>query len=221
MELPESNNLYFACIDLTARECLVVGAGDMAMEKIEGLLLAGGRVTVIAEKTDRFLVELERAKRITLVSREFDDADVEAAWLVMAASGDRSLDSKVAAAAEKKGKLVNVADVPELCNFILPALVRDGPIAVGISTAGASPALAQRIKREVAAILDRPFGVLAARLRDLRPWARRELATYEQRRDFFRSIVDATPDPLAAIEGGRTKDLDVQIENLKKSALGL
>ncbi|MDQ4145989.1 MAG: bifunctional precorrin-2 dehydrogenase/sirohydrochlorin ferrochelatase [Actinomycetota bacterium] len=219
MELPEENNLYFACIDLSDRPCLVVGGGPMALEKVDGLLEAGGRVTVVAREPVTEIAELARSGRIGLMSREFRDSDVDDAWLVIAATGDSGLDGRVAHAAEERNRLVNVADVPKLCNFILPAILRDGPIAIAISTAGASPALAQRIKREVKAILDRPFGVLASRLRDLRPWAKSRLVTYEQRRDFFRSIVDGRPDPLLAIEEGRFDDLDRQIEDLKNATL--
>ena len=218
MDLPEDNNLYFACIDLTGRVCLVVGGGAVAVEKVEGLLPSGARVKVVAHEVGDEMRALAEAGTVDLATRDFRAADVDSAWLVVAATGDELVDRKVAAAAEGRGKLVNVADVPELCNFILPAVVRDGPIAVAISTAGASPALAQRIKREVAALLDRPFGELAARLRALRPWARGTLPTYERRRDFFRSIVDADPDPLEALEADRPDDLDRQIERLKERA---
>ena len=215
MQLPSDNNLYFACIDLTDRPCLVVGGGEMALEKVEGLLGAGARVTVIARDPGAGIRSLASEGRVELLERKFEDPDVARAWVVIASTGDESIDRRVAAAAEERNKLVNVADVPDLCNFILPAIVRDGPIAVGISTAGASPALAQRMKREIGAVLERPFGLLAAKLRDLRPWARRELETYEQRRDFFRGIVDADPDPVALLENERGQELDARIETLK------
>ena len=88
--------------------------------------------------------------------------------------------------------LCNVADVPELCNFILPAVHREGPIAVAVSTGGASPALAQRIRSDVADIIGPQHADLARRLEALRPWAKRELATYEERRDYFQQLVAET-----------------------------
>ena len=86
--------------------------------------------------------------------------------------------------------LCNVADVPDLCNFILPAVHREGPIAVAVSTSGASPALAKRIRREVAAIVGPQHAALARRLFALRPEAKRRYATYAERRDYFEGLVE-------------------------------
>ena len=99
--------------------------------------------------------------------------------------------------------LCNVVDVPPLCNFILPAIYRIGPLAIAISTAGASPALAKRMKREVAA----PFGPEYARLAEIlnayRAWAKSTLPTYQDRKVFFESIVNGDPDPIELLRAGR------------------
>ena len=92
--------------------------------------------------------------------------------------------------------LVNVVDVPPLCNFILPAIVRSGPLAIAISTAGASPALAKRMKREIAEQYGEPYARLAVLLNEARGWAKRTLATYQERKEFFESIVNGEPDPI-------------------------
>ena len=92
--------------------------------------------------------------------------------------------------------LVNVVDVPPLCNFILPAIVRTGPLAVAISTAGASPALAKRMKREIAELFGEPYALLAMLLNDARGWAKATLPTYQDRKEFFESIVNGEPDPI-------------------------
>ena len=220
MELPEDNNLYFACIDLTGRDCLVVGAGAVAAEKIDGLLFSGAAVRVVAPEVEEGVARLADEGRIDLARRAFEPADVDGAFVVVAATGDRDVEGAVAGAAEERGCLLNVADVPELCNFILPAVVRDGPIAVGISTAGASPALAQRIKQDVGGLLARPYGRLAARLKTLRPWALEHIPTYAERRDFFQSIVGATPDPLDALERGDEDALQAIIEDCRRRHVG-
>ena len=93
--------------------------------------------------------------------------------------------------------LVNVVDVPPLCNFILPAIVRTGPLAIAISTAGASPALAKRIKREIAQTYGEPYARLAVLLNEARGWAKATLPTYQDRKDFFEGIVNGDPDPVA------------------------
>ncbi len=98
--------------------------------------------------------------------------------------------------------LVNVVDVPPLCNFILPAIVRNGPLAIAISTAGASPALAKRMKREIGELFGEPYAQLAILLNDARGWAKATLPTYQDRKEFFESIVGGRPDPIELLRAG-------------------
>ena len=98
--------------------------------------------------------------------------------------------------------LVNVVDVPPLCNFILPAIVRTGPLAVAISTAGASPALAKRMKREIGELFGEPYALLAILLNDARGWAKATLPTYQDRKEFFETIVNGDPDPIELLRAG-------------------
>jgi siroheme synthase-like protein len=98
--------------------------------------------------------------------------------------------------------LVNVVDVPPLCNFILPAIVRTGPLAIAISTAGASPALAKRMKTEIAATYGEPYARLAVLLNDVRGWAKGTLPTYQDRKLFFEAIVNGDPDPIELLRAG-------------------
>jgi siroheme synthase-like protein len=176
---------YMACLDLRGRDCLVVGGGRVATEKVQGLLECGAEVTVVAPRLDDGL----RALDVHVLERRFARSDVVGRFLVIAATSDRSVNAAVSAAAGERSTPCNVADDPELCSFILPALVRRDPIVVGVSTGGASPALAQRIRDDVADLLDPRHAELARRLQDLRPWAKEHLPTYEARRDFFRDLV--------------------------------
>jgi siroheme synthase-like protein len=98
--------------------------------------------------------------------------------------------------------LVNIVDVPPLCNFILPAIVRTGPLAIAISTAGASPALAKRIKAEIAEEYGEPYARLALLLNEVRGWAKGTLPTYQDRKAFFESIVNGHPDPVELLRQG-------------------
>jgi siroheme synthase-like protein len=98
--------------------------------------------------------------------------------------------------------LVNVVDVPPLCNFILPAIVRTGPLAIAISTAGASPALAKRMKGQIAAEYGEPYARLAVLLNEARGWAKATLPTYQDRKAFFEGIVNGEPDPVALLREG-------------------
>ena len=98
--------------------------------------------------------------------------------------------------------LVNVVDVPPLCNFILPAIVRTGPLAIAISTAGASPALAKRIKAEIADAVRRAVRAARLLLNEVRGWAKGTLPTYQDRKAFFEGIVNGEPDPIALLRAG-------------------
>ena len=103
--------------------------------------------------------------------------------------------------------LVNVVDVPPLCNFILPAIVRTGPLAIAISTAGASPALAKRMKREISELFGEEYADLAVILNDVRGWAKGTLPTYQDRKEFFEGIVNGDPDPVELLRDGREAEL--------------
>jgi siroheme synthase-like protein len=177
---------YMACIDLVGRRCLVVGGGAVACEKALGLLDCGARVTVVAPDVSPAV----RALPVEIVEREYRAADVDGRILVVAATDDTDVNRRVFADAEARGLLCNVADVPELCSFILPAVHREGPIAIAVSTGGASPALAQRIRAELASRYGAEHAELARLLRALRPWAKARFPTYEERRDFFQRVVD-------------------------------
>jgi siroheme synthase-like protein len=176
---------YMACIDLRGRDCLVVGGGSVATEKVAGLLDCDAAVTVVAPAIDAELRELP----VTLVERRFEPADVDGRLLVIAATDDRSVNEAVSRAAAARNILCNVADDPELCSFILPAIVRQDPIVVGVSTGGASPALAQRLRRDIGELVGPEHAQLARRLESLRPWAKRALPTYAERRDYFQELV--------------------------------
>ena len=104
--------------------------------------------------------------------------------------------------AERRAMLVNVVDVPPLCNFILPAIIRTGPLAIAISTAGASPALAKRIRNEIAEEYGEPYARLAILLNEVRGWAKGTLPTYQDRKAFFESIVNGEPDPVELLRRG-------------------
>jgi precorrin-2 dehydrogenase/sirohydrochlorin ferrochelatase len=175
-----------ACLDLTGRSVLVVGGGSVALEKVRGLLDCGARVTVVAPEAKPELLELP----VEWVPRAYYSTDLRGRFLVVAATSSTPLNRRVFADAEARNVFCNVVDVPELCSLILPAVHREGPIAVGVSTGGASPALAQRIRDDVAALVGPRHAELAEELRALRPWAKENLPTYEARRDFFAERVE-------------------------------
>jgi len=193
---------YVACLKLAARRCVVVGGGDVGLEKVEGLLACAGEVTLVAPEAAAALGELADEGSIRWQRREYRPSDLDGAFLVIAATDDSEVNIGVYEDAERRAMLVNVVDVPPLCNFILPAIFRSGPLAIAISTAGASPALAKRMKREIATQYGEPYARLAEILNEARGWAKATLPTYQERKSFFESIVDGSPDPVELLRRG-------------------
>jgi precorrin-2 dehydrogenase / sirohydrochlorin ferrochelatase len=193
---------YIACLKLTGRRCLVVGGGDIGLEKVEGLLACDGAVTVVAPEICDPLHELVEEGSISWERREYRPDDLEGTFMVIAATNDSEVNIGVYDDAERQAMLVNVVDVPPLCNFILPAIVRTGPLAIAISTAGASPALAKRMKSQIAAEYGEHYARLAVILNEVRGWAKGTLPTYQDRKVFFESIVNGEPDPIELLRQG-------------------
>src|SRR5881227_2566605 len=169
---------YIACLRLKGRRCLVIGGGPIGLEKVEGLLACDADVTLVAPDAVDELRSLAGEDSIAWERREFQPGDLEGKLIAIAATSDTDVNISVYEEAERRSMLVNVVDVPPLCNFILPAIVRTGPLAIAISTAGASPALAKRMKREIEAHFGEPYAVLAVLLNDARGWAKATLPTY-------------------------------------------
>ena len=193
---------YMACLRLSGRRCVVVGGGDVGLEKVEGLLACDADVTLIAPESRPELTQLALEGSIRWEPREYASGDLDGALIAIAATDDTDLNIRVFEDAEERAMLVNVVDVPPLCNFILPAIVRTGPLAVAISTAGASPALAKRMKREIGELFGEPYALLAILLNDARGWAKATLPTYQDRKEFFESIVNGDPDPIELLRAG-------------------
>jgi precorrin-2 dehydrogenase/sirohydrochlorin ferrochelatase len=194
---------YIACLKLTGRKCLVVGGGEIGLEKVEGLLACDGRVTLMAPHAVPELEALAQEGSIEWEQREYaGPEDLEGVFIAIAATDHTDVNIRVYEDAERRAMLVNIVDVPPLCNFILPAIVRTGPLAIAISTAGASPALAKRIKREISESFGEPYARLAELLNEVRGWAKGTLPTYQDRKLFFEAIVNGDPDPVELLRAG-------------------
>ncbi len=209
---------YIACLSLRGRRCLVVGGGAIALEKVEGLLACGAGVVVVAPELQPTLGELAAEGSIAWESRAFAAGDLEGTFMAIAATDDSEVNIRVYELAEQRAMLVNVVDVPPLCNFILPAIVRTGPLAIAISTAGASPALAKRMKREIAEQFGEAYAQLAVLLNEVRGWAKGTLPTYQDRKVFFESIVNGDPDPIELLRRGDADGVRALIEAARERA---
>lgn len=183
---------YFAAfLDLRDRPCVVVGGGMIGLRKVEGLLAAGARVTLITPEAVPELRALAEQGTIVWLRRPFAPGDLRECRLVVAATNDAAANRAIFAEAEALGRLCNVVDVPELCSFILPALLRRGEVTVAVSTAGASPTLAQRIRDRIAAAIGEEYGRMAALLRSLRPAVHHRWPDEETRKRAWTRAVDS------------------------------
>jgi siroheme synthase-like protein len=175
---------YPVSLDLAGRKAVVIGDEAVVQGKVEGLLAAGAKVTVVAHGPAAALSALGSDPRVTVARRHWRPADLDGAALCVAASGDPETRAAVCREARDRGVLVNVMDDVEHCDFAAPALVRRGDLLIAISTGGRSPALARRLREELegrfgdewAAVLDLLAEVRAEtldRLPDLQERARR------------------------------------------------
>jgi precorrin-2 dehydrogenase/sirohydrochlorin ferrochelatase len=209
---------YIACLKLRGRKCLVVGGGEIGLEKVEGLLACDGDVTLVAPDAGPELTQLALEGSIRWEQREYRPEDLEGTFMVIACTDDTDINIGIYEDAERRAMLVNVVDVPPLCNFILPAIVRTGPLAIAISTAGASPALAKRMKAEVSELFGEEYAQLAIMLNDVRGWAKGTLPTYQDRKAFFEGIVNGDPDPIELLRSGDVDGVRDLIEAARRVA---
>jgi precorrin-2 dehydrogenase/sirohydrochlorin ferrochelatase len=182
----DEKRYYMACLDLEGRSVLVVGGGRIALEKVTGLLECGADVTVVAPQ---ILPEL-RELSVAWLPRRYERNDLLGRYLVVAATQLEALNAAVARDAARLSLLCNVVDDPDKCTVILPAIHREGPIAIAVSTGGASPALAKRLRDQFAAQVGPRTVALARELRARRPWAKENLSTYDERKEYFERLVD-------------------------------
>ncbi|MGH9545307.1 MAG: precorrin-2 dehydrogenase/sirohydrochlorin ferrochelatase family protein [Terriglobales bacterium] len=141
--------LFPMFMKLEGRSCLVVGAGAVGEPKIRSLLEAGASVRVVALHAAASVAEAAQAAAITWEAREFNSADLDGTFLVIAATSSRDVNARIFDEARRRNILCNVVDDPEHCDFYYPAVVRRGDLQLAVSTNGHSPALAQRIRREL------------------------------------------------------------------------
>ena len=138
---------YPVHLDINNRNCLVVGGGGVGTRKVTTLLACGARVTVVSQETTRQLQDLATAGEIKLEERSYQSDDINGMFLVIGATNDEKLNRQISDDAEQRNTLCNIADRPEVCNFILPSIVHRDDLVITISTSGKSPALAKKLRK--------------------------------------------------------------------------
>lgn len=181
--------MYPVCLDIKDKLCVVVGGGEVALRKVQGLLAAGARVRVISPEVEPELEYLAGQGRIAWQRKTYAPADLYPAMLVFAATDDRAAQEQICRQAVRDGQLVNVADDPACCNFQVPACLRRGDLTIAIATNGKSPAVAAMIKGR----LEQEFGPEYEALLNLMALVRRQViaGSYSQaeRKKIYKKIL--------------------------------
>ena len=196
---PKEPAYYPLFLNLSGRRCLVVGGGSVAERKVRMLLACGAQVTLVAPRITKGLRRLAEAAAVRLIERAFKDTDVRPAALVFAATNQRAVNSTVSDAARAQGILVNVADDPELCDFIVPSIIRKGPIVIAISTSGTLPMLAKKLRKEIEATLSRDHVRYAAKVGWLRKVLMSNVKDRPKRQRILKDIRNASVSQIVAM----------------------
>lgn len=200
----DPHRYYPVFLDVGGRPILIIGGGEVASRKIETMLRCDAKIMVVSPDAVSEISDLAKSGRIQLVSREYRLEDLEGRFVVIAATGDREVNRRVGEDARQRGLLVNVVDDPQLCDFIVPATFERGPIQVAVSTGGSSPALARVIRASLESVVTPAIAELAEILGDLRPAAKKALATDDDRKRFFATVVDS--DVLDLLQRGQRRE---------------
>lgn len=193
---------YPITIDITNRPCLIVGGGRVAIRKAGGLQEAGAKVTIISPDIDDSVTDL---RGIEIIRREFTLGDTAGYVLVIAATDNREINALVSKEAQQNSALVNVVDDPELCTFIVPAVVRRGDLILSVSTSGSSPALAGHLRCELEEKYGPEYESLILLLKDIRGEIRAKYAHRCDREAAHARLMDNS-DILELLRNGRDEE---------------
>lgn len=182
--------LYPINLKLTGRRCAVVGGGAVAERKVRALLAAGAAVSVLSPVLTPGLKDLAAAGHLAWTARDYRTGDLHKFFLVFCATNVPAINRQAAEEAQAAGALVNIADAPELSDFYVPAHIAHGDLLLTVSTGGGSPALARRLREEMAARYGPEYGHYLALIAKLRPELKQRLASAKDRETFWRETID-------------------------------
>ena len=181
---------YPVYLDIEGRACLVVGGGQVGTRKVKTLLDCGAQVTVVSPQATDSLADLAEQGRITWKKRSYRASDQAGAFLVIGATDEEALNQAVHEDAERAGRLCNIADQPQRCNFVLPSIVRQGDLTIAISTAGKSPAFAKFMRQELQDRFGPEYGIFLGLMGAVRRRLLAEAHAPEEHKPIFEALID-------------------------------
>lgn len=182
---------YPVLIQLDGLKVLLVGGGKVAERKAMGLIEAGASVGLVARELTAGLASLVQQGRLTMLGRQFEEAFLEGAVLVIAATNDKGLNERISAVARRRGILVNAVDQPKDCTFIVPSVMRRGELIVAVSTSGKSPALSRRIREFLEGKFGEEYRVFLCLMGALRERVIAVGLPQEKNASIFEALVDS------------------------------
>ena len=202
---------YPVNMQINNRSCIVVGGGSVAERKVIALLAAGACVTVLSPEVTQKLTELIQGEKVIHVARAYELGDVTGAFIVICATNNGAVNKLVAEEASKAGSLVNVADAPELGNFNVPAQIAHGDLLITISTGGKSPALAKRLRAELAQRYGPEYGTYLNLVAEARSKVKKQMQSSKKREAFWRQTIDS--EVINLLKEGKVKEAEAKINN--------
>lgn len=206
---------YPIMLNVRGRRALVIGGDRVAAEKAAALQASGALVTVLNPQFCQELLEQERRHEITLWQKAYEPGDLAGAFVVVAATNDPALIEAIWTETEARGQLVNIVDVPQRCNFILPSILRRDKLTIAVSTEGASPGLAKRIRQQLEDLFPQYYGPYLRLAAAARAQLRLHNVSYEQRDNFFGDFFASDVLTLMA-EGNEQQALTLTVELLQR-----
>jgi len=203
---------YPVNLDIKGRQCLVVGGGRVGSRKVDTLVQCGAVVTVVSAEVSPAVKQLADEKAILLKQRAYRASDVEGMFLVIGATDNETLNRQINADAERLNLLCNIADRPEICNFILPAIVRRGSFIMAISTAGKSPAFAKHVRKRLETQFGPEYGVVLELMGAIRSKLLAGAHEPEVHKPLFEQLIDG--DLVALIKDQQIDRIDQLLERV-------
>ncbi len=209
-------------VKLKEQDCLIVGAGEIAARKIELLVRAGAKITVIAKEISASVLDLQAAHKLTILQKSFAPADLSGFKLVVSATDNAETNKLVASIADEQNILVNVVDNPGLCSFIFPAIIDRSPVLAAVSSGGAAPVLARLLRARIESIIPPAYGRLAHLAEKFRTDVKKHIKEPSQRRIFWENIFQGSVAEL--VFSGNNQEAERQLQQTlikqKHSILG-
>ena len=197
---------YPVHLDINNRNCLVVGGGGVGTRKVKTLLDCGARVTVVSPEVSQQLRELAASGDIILEERSYQSEDLNAVFLVIGATDDEKLNQKISSDADRFNTLCNIADRPEVCNFILPSIVHRDDLVITISTSGKSPALAKKLRQALENQFGEEYGTLLHLLGAIRIKLLQQVHEPEAHKPLFEQLINS--DLIVMIQDSEVEKID-------------